>query len=118
MKRGEAYGFIDCKASKEQITAELPTIRRLARTPSDLEISLDSVKTPQDPDLRPIANQAKSAGMRYALRVVHPNADNSSAKDELTSVLNTAYQSPLYSKKEQFRGEVAYKTKAGYAFAA
>jgi len=52
---GKAYGFFDSKASKKEIEAELPTIRKLARTPSQLELSL--VEHP-DEDLRHIARAA------------------------------------------------------------
>ncbi len=36
--------------------------------------------------------------------------------DEVASVLNQAYQSPLYQKGEQFRGEVVYKDRGRYIF--
>ena len=39
-KAGEAYAFFYCKASKPQVERELPLIRRIVGTPSELELSL------------------------------------------------------------------------------
>ena len=36
---GTAYGFFNCRASKQEIEAELPTLRSLAQTPNQLGIS-------------------------------------------------------------------------------
>ena len=40
MEIGKAYAFFNCRASKEKIEAELPTIRDLVETPYGLELSL------------------------------------------------------------------------------
>lgn len=54
-KNGKAYGFFDCEASKEAIESELPEIRNLVQTPSQLELSL--MEGPNE-DLRSIARAA------------------------------------------------------------
>ena len=54
--KGEAYAFFDCNATKAQIEAELPGIRKAVKTPSGLEISLTDMNeflgTQLDEDLR------------------------------------------------------------------
>ena len=37
---GKAYGFFECIYSKEAIEKEVPAIRELVNTPSELELSL------------------------------------------------------------------------------
>lgn len=110
-KSGKAYAFFDCKASKGDIERELPFIRECVKTPNELELSLmegtDTLKG--DSQLFQIAKEAKKAGIKYVMEATYPNATNHQTADEVVSVLNQAYQSPLYQKGEQFRGEVVYK---------
>lgn len=117
MKTGKAYGFFNCRASREEIEAELPAFRDLAQTPSELELSLtegmDELKRVSD--LIPIVKKAEKAGMRYAMEATYPNATNKKTADELSAILNQAYQA-LYEKGEEFRGEIAYKEKGEYVF--
>lgn len=119
MKQGKAYGIFDCSASKEQIEAELPTVRRLTKIPSKLELSLiegvDSLRG-VDSRLDPIIENAKKAGMRYILEATYPNAINRETADELSAVLNQAYQSPLYQEGEKFRGAIVYEENREYVF--
>ena len=69
MEIGKAYGFFNCKASKEKIEAELPTIRKLVKTPSKLELSLiEGVENLRgDQDLVELAQKAQNSGIRYVL---------------------------------------------------
>lgn len=118
MKKGKAYGFFDCNASKKEIEVELPTIRDLSKTPSKLELSLiegvDRLKG--DSDLMSIAKEAKEANMKYVMEATYPGTTNKATADELATILNQAYQSPLYQKGEQFRGEIIYKKEGEYVF--
>jgi len=129
---GMAYAFFDCRTSKEQIEAELPTIRQCVKTPSKLELSLTEgvckfmgtsilgrkalVGRPIDTQLRDVAKEAKDSGMRYVLEAKYEGATNKQTADEVASVMNQAYQSPLYQKGEQFRGEVVYNERGKYIF--
>ena len=120
MKIGKAYGFFNCKASKKKIEAELPTIRKLVKTPSELELSLiEGVKNLKgDQDLVKLARQSQTIGIRYALEAKYLNATSRETAEELISILNKTHQSPLYSKKETFIGFTLYKDKGKYIFLA
>lgn len=115
---GEAYAFFDCKASKKQIEAELPTIRECVKTPSNLELSLiEGVENLKgDKKLVAVAKKAKESGMRYVLEARYGGATNKQAADEVASVMNQAYNSPLYSDKEEFRGGIVYQDRGRYVF--
>lgn len=118
---GKAYAFFDCSASKNEIEAELPTVRRLAQTPNQLEISLTEEFDKLKGDwglvsLNSIAKHAKKMGLRYLMEATYPNATNKATADELAIILNQAYQSPLSQNKEPFRGEIIYKGKIRYIF--
>lgn len=115
---GRAYGFFYCNASKQEIETELPTIRELVRIPSQLELSLtegmDNLKG--DKRLTALAQEAKQDGINYVLQATHPNGTNKDTANEVASILNQAYQSPLYQAKGPFRGAVVYKEKGRYVF--
>lgn len=129
---GEAYGFFDCSATKEAIEVELPTIRRLVRTPSELELSLiegmDNIQVnvgsvfevfredSRRSKLISLIEQAKQSGMRYVLGATNPVMDNISVADELAGILNQAYQSPLYKEEERFSGAIIYERNGVYVF--
>ncbi len=113
---GKAYGFFDCNASKETIESELPTIRELACTPSNLELLLKEVKElkedkqidsnllkfinenqiyPTFPskfkDLMKTAKPIKMTDLKYVIEATYPNATNESAASELSDVMNYIY---------------------------
>jgi hypothetical protein len=117
-KYGKAYAFFDCKASKEQIEAELPTIRECVRTPSNLELSLTEgvEKLIGDKKLMIIAQEAKDSRMKYVLEAKYEKATNEKTADEVVAILNQAYQSPLYTDKEEFRGGIVYQNNGKYIF--
>ena len=118
MKNGKAYGFFDCRASKGNIKGELPTIRSLVLTPSELELSL--IEGPSnlsgDSELMKIANQAKEEGIKYVLEGTYPNHTNLQTGKELSAILNQAYQSPLYQQGESFSGAIVYQDQWEYKF--
>jgi len=115
---GKAYGFFYCGASKEAIQAKLPTIRAIVRTSDKLELSLiegmDNIKG--DKRLTTLAQEAKQDGLNYMLQATYPNGTNKDAADEVSSILNQAYQSPLYRTKEPFKGAIVYEEKGEYLF--
>ena len=111
---GNAYGFFNCKASKTEIEAELPMIRDFSQTPSVLELSLtEDIKG--DPILTAIARVAKKAGIKYVIEATYPSATNKATADELATILDQTYQSPLYQEGEQFRGEIVYEEHGEFA---
>ncbi len=115
---GKAYAFFDCNASKGNIEKELPFIRECVKTPNELELSLmeGTDNLIGDSQLLQIAKEAKDAGIKYVMEATYPNATNHQTAEELSAILNQAYQSPLYADKEKFRGEIAYKENNQYVF--
>ena len=114
---GEAYAFFNCEASRPEIEREIVDIRRVIGTPNQLELTLTegiNQKSFKHPELREIAHDAKDAGIRYSLRGRYQNASNKQTADEVASVLNQAYQSPLYKDKEEFRGGIFYDENGSY----
>ena len=83
-------------------------IRECVKTPNSLELSLteDADALTGDTQLLQIA--------KYVMEATYPNATNNQTADELASILNQAYQSPLYEKGEIFRGIVVYKERGKY----
>ncbi len=75
-QKGEAYGFFDCRASKQLVGTELPFIRQLVGTPSALELSLDENdgNLQGAPKLRKIAQQASNSGLKYIMSANYPGA--------------------------------------------
>lgn len=110
-KVGKAYAFFNCEASKGDIEKELPFIRECVKTPKTLELSLmeGTDGLVGDPELLQIANEAEESNINYVMEATYPNESNRKTADELSSVLNQAYQSPLYQQGEQFRGAIFYK---------
>ena len=113
---GRAYGFFYYNASKQDIEIELPTIRELVKTPSQLELSLiegmNNLKG--DERLTALALESEQCGINYVLQATYPNGTNKDTADEVASILNQTYQSPLYQAKEPFKGAVVYEEKGKY----
>lgn len=116
MKKGKAYGFFNCRASKDEINAELPTIRDFSQTPSRLELKLkdDLKEINGDSDIKAIAQVAKDIGINYVLEATYPGNTNRTTADELSGILNQAYQSLLYEDGENFKGQIYYKEDGSY----
>jgi len=70
----------------------------------------------EDTQLLQIVREAKDAGRKYVIEATYPNATNHKTANEVASILNQAYQSPLYEKGEKFIGEVVYKNRGRYLF--
>jgi hypothetical protein len=137
---GKAYGFFYCNASKEAIESELPTIRKMVKTPSNLELTLiKGINWDSNfgKELQTLSTQSLSEGHKrskmfsainflkamsavgnsnYSIQAEYSGATNQEAADEVAGILNQAYQSPLYKDKGQFRGEVVYEDKGEYVF--
>jgi hypothetical protein len=121
---GEAYAFFDCNASPTEITEEMPTIRRLAKTPKNLKTILSDARSPipfsrgvLDKELIDIAKEAVEIGRKYFIYAFAPaNMTNRQVAGELMAILNQAYQSPLYENGEEFYGNVVHKERDGYVF--
>ncbi|MEK6915197.1 MAG: hypothetical protein AABW89_01490 [Nanoarchaeota archaeon] len=117
-KAGEAYAFFQCSASKQEIEREIPLIRKVVGTPSALELSLtegmDGVSG--NVGLRSLAQEAKQSGINYMLKAVMPEKTNRETADEVASVINQAYQSPLYGASGPFNGAIAYEQNGSYVF--
>lgn len=116
---GKAYAFFDCQASKERIESEIPYIRDVVQTPSELELSLIEgmdvlIGLGGFDSISQIAREAKEAGIRYAMQAGCPNLTNQKTADELASILNQAYQSDLYQRNEKFRGWIFYEENGEY----
>lgn len=115
---GKAYGFFYCDASKQEMETELPTIRELVGTPSQLELSLiegmDNIKG--DKRLTALAQEARQYSINYMLQATYPHGTNRDAADEVASILNQAYQSPLFETKKLYKGAIAYEENGEYVF--
>ena len=112
---GKAYAFFDCRASQREIERELPIIRKLAETPSDLELQvIEGTENVEGSEgLRELAQQAAEAGNRYAIAACHPSTSNREVAREVADALNTAYTSDLYESGEDFSGADVYETEDG-----
>lgn len=115
---GKAYGFFDCRASKSEIEAELPTIRKLTRIPSEVDFSLypieDTDNLGWDSELTSISRDARNAGIKYALEAAYPGETNRKTAKEVAAVLINTYQSHLFDEGEPFRGEIVFEEKGKY----
>ncbi len=112
---GRAYGIFYCSSPKEKIEAELPTIRELVKTPSQLELALfDCVESvTDDKKLIAIIQEAKHR-TNYILQATYPDRTNKDAADELAAILNQAYNSYLYEDRQLFKGAIIYKDNGRY----
>ena len=116
---GIAYGFFKCNASKRDIEAELPSLRKAAETPSKLELSLiedlDSIKT--DNGLKSLIEQAKLGMINFVMKGEQQNIKNQTVAGRIGNLLNMTYQSTLYKPNEEFYGQVVYQEADGsYSF--
>ena len=120
MATGKAYAYFKCRKSKKEIEQRLPQFRRDSKTPSNLELSLyentGDFKFNKDNFLNETTKEAKEHKINYILEATYPDASNEKTADELSAVLNQAYQSPLYNSKgkEPFTGKIFYKNRGNY----
>lgn len=136
---GKAYGFFDCNASKEKIESNLPSIRELACTPSNLELLLKEVKElkedkqidfnllkfinenqiyPTFPsklkDLMKTAKPIKMADLKYVIEAIYPNAISEAAASELSDVMNYIYME--FGNQMPFNTAIICKINRQYYF--
>ncbi|MFC2143895.1 hypothetical protein ACFLQO_00830 [Candidatus Aenigmatarchaeota archaeon] len=115
---GKAYGFFDRRAPKNEIEGLLPKIRKLVKTPSEVDLSLidDMDNITKDSYPMSIAKDAKNAGIKYALEATYPGATNRETADEVAAILIQTYQTHLYDEGESFRGEIVFEENGKYVF--
>jgi len=129
---GRAYSFFDCNADKKELEEGLSNACFYAQVPSELELTLtegtenlqgeaqEALKAAQKYSLSRLPKRARegtNVSYRYALEARFPDSTNTKTARELTSILNQAYQSPLYEKDEKFFGETVYQRGNQYVHA-
>ncbi len=143
-KIGEAYSFFDCRASKEEVARKFDDVIKSSEIPRQrLELSLfegergflEHVTDSQLKEIVPYArrniifsqkdtrsmkekiaecDRAKSREFGYVIHAAHLGKSNVETAQELSSVVNGLYQSPLYEKYEPLRGVILYKDEGEY----
>lgn len=100
---------------------KFPLLEGLVKTPKRLELHLSdeglTLISPNslDSELLAIDKDARRADINYVLSAKSlPTMNNRQTADELASILNQAYQSPLYQDREEFRGKIVYKEMGRY----
>jgi len=103
---GRAYAFFGRPNSRSSIMNMVPSIRDAAGTPDRIEAYLSDTRTPIGVagELAEVFREARGAKMNHCLRMDLPDGTNEQAADELSTFMNQAYQSPLYSRGEDFNG--------------
>jgi hypothetical protein len=116
---GKAYAIFDCSASKEEIEAQLPSIREDMKTPPTLTLCLtEGIENLEcDDSLKHVIKEKKLDGLRFVLEANDSRATNVKTAGELVAIQNEAYQLPLYEDinghKEPYYGEVIYRGRGG-----
>lgn len=87
-KIGEAYAFLDCDASLDEIREEMPKIRDLAETPSELEITLSEVEVKDAILIGKEKKKSKSLSYKIVPKV---SVDDTSAFKEMDPRVILAY---------------------------
>ena len=134
---GRAYGFFDAKVPYEHLKQKLPEIKRMANSPSDLELTL----TPGEPtnETEVLKNIAKAARVNiiypssdtrslddkrrqcenfrnkkfdYTIRADYLNHNPTETANELASVMNVIYQETNPNKP--FRSAIVFKQDGQY----
>jgi len=119
---GKAYGFFDCRASKEQIEGEIEYIRfsnQRYQVPSTLELSLqETTDLRGDDGLMAVAGMAEKAGLNYVLEGTYSGPDrdatNLQTGLQLNALFNHLDRSSLFERGHQLRAEVVYKDRGEY----
>ena len=71
---GTAYAFFYCAALQNKIESEIPNIRHMSQTPSELELVLCGEFIPQDENLLNIQQEARDANINYVMKATYPGA--------------------------------------------
>lgn len=118
-KTGVAYGFIRCDKSLNEIERTLPFIRKDARVPSKLELSVkEGISNVKGNKLLhdTVVRDLKEEGQcNYAFEARLQGVDNQDAAEELGAIFNQAYQSPLFEPRPQdFYATIVYERNGQY----
>lgn len=110
MTNGIAYAAIHCRKTKDIINESLNSLKKAAKTPINLEMSLmdknDLLK--EDSDLEEFIERADISDLNYFFKAVYPNNSNEETAIELSHILMQANQSYLDEEGELW-GVVTYK---------
>ena len=110
---GEAYALFRSEASLDEMSKILPYARDAVGTPENMKLDLNEIESLDtyhfDEGLRHYVTMAKEADINYSISARLPKAGNEETAREVSSVLGQMYQSELFSKDGDFRGEIAYK---------
>lgn len=114
----KVYGFFDCAASEQEVEAELHTIRECLNMPPHLEYSLikDMDNLEGDDGLNALVEEAKKEDINYVFEVTNHGGTIEYTAGVVASILNQAYNSPLYKEKAPFRGEIICEENGDYLF--
>ncbi|HII16153.1 MAG TPA: hypothetical protein HA362_07650 [Nanoarchaeota archaeon] len=119
-KDGEAYGFMYCSATTQQIITELADAREITQAPSmlgiDLVAQVDQIDTSGDSALADIVQRAKAEKMSHVIKASMPNAGNRRVAGLLGNIIDGLYASPLYPAGAPYCAGVVYKKGAEYVF--
>ena len=115
MAIGKAYGFFGCSKKRQDIEIELPLVRQLTQTPSELELLLlEELGSYADAVLSGFAQEAKQNGSNFILSATYPAATNKQAADELADLFVNLSRSSLYEGGESFYGDIVYEEAGRY----
>ncbi len=138
---GKAYGFLNCKASKDKIEKFLPNIKEKIKIPSTLELfvvkGINNIfrvieeKTDsegeKDYELKELyefilgdysperCKGSRKSRLRCLIEATCPDTTNKETAEELIKLINGINQTPsLYKPEEILEGVVFYKKGNGY----
>ena len=89
---GKAYGFFNCRLSKEELERELASSRHIARTPSAIYL-MDTATVKREPEIMEFVRMSNELGMKYTIEATYENATNRKTAQELGDVLNVLFYS-------------------------
>lgn len=113
LQRGEAYGFIKCDKSEDEIRKMLPKIRVSVQTLINLELTvIKGIANVEGDELlrhTVIKDLVEERKCNYAFKATMPWTSNQRVANELAGIFNQAYQSQLFSKSDDFYGTFVYR---------
>lgn len=107
---GDAYGFFDCPASYEQITAGMPKVRKALAVPSALELTIAEGprNLSDDPALQEMLEAMAEKGIRYGVHARKDAANIEVARD-LYNLLNEMQIDPeWFPEPPEYRPEIYF----------
>lgn len=118
-KVGKAYGFIGCSKTIDEVRGMLPLIRQVSQTPSNLELTVtEGIENIVGDKVlhETVIRDLKTAGnFNYAFEASLTGHDNVDTANELGSIVNQLYQSPIFEPKpKDFYATVVYERNGQY----